>query len=76
MNTGNNLDYWDKEKLILMLQVRHVISIVTSHPYLPFCRHIIPIILDFILIENIFGFYATMLFRFGFSVTCLPPFFL
>ena len=26
-----------------MLQVRQVISLVTSHPYLPFCRHIIPI---------------------------------
>ena len=37
-----------------MLQVRQVISLVTSHPYLPFCRHIIPI-LNFISIENIFG---------------------
>ena len=36
-----------------MLQVRQVISLVTSHPYLPFCRHIIPI-LHFILIENNF----------------------
>ena len=36
-----------------MLQVRQVISLVTSHPYLPFCRHIIPI-LNFISIENIF----------------------
>ena len=34
----------DKGKLILMLQVRQVISLVTSHPYLPFCRHIIPIL--------------------------------
>ena len=31
MYTGNNLDNKDKGKLI------------TSHPYLPFCRHIIPI---------------------------------
>ena len=46
----------DKGKLILMLQVRQVISLVTSHPYLPFCRHIIPI-LNFISIENIFGCY-------------------
>ena len=53
--TGNNLDNYDKE-LILMLQVRQVISLVTSHPYLPFCRHIIPI-LNFISIENIFGCY-------------------
>ena len=30
-----------------MLQVRQVISLVTSHPYLPFCRHIIPIELHF-----------------------------
>ena len=42
------------EKLILILQVRQVISLVTSHPYFPFCRHIIHI-LHFILIENIFG---------------------
>ena len=55
MYTGNNLDNKDKEKLILMLQVRQVISLVTSHPYFPFCRHIIPI-LHFISIENIFGF--------------------
>ena len=34
MYTGNNLDNEDKEKLILMLQVRQVISLVTSHPYL------------------------------------------
>ena len=46
----------DKGKLILMLQVRQLISLVTSHPYLPFCRHIIPI-LNFISIENIFGCY-------------------
>ena len=38
-----------------MLQVRQVISLVTSHPYLPFCRHIIPI-LHFISTENILGF--------------------
>ena len=44
----------DKGKLILMLQVRKVISLVTSHPYLPFCRHIIPI-LNFILIEIFLG---------------------
>ena len=44
----------DKGKLILMLQVRQVISLVTSHPYFPFCRHIIPI-LNFISIENILG---------------------
>ena len=31
MYTGNNLDNVDKEKLILMLQVRQVISLVTSH---------------------------------------------
>ena len=37
----------DKGKLILMLQVRQVISLVTSHPYLPFCRHIIPIAIEF-----------------------------
>ena len=54
MYTGNNLDNYDKGKLILMLQVRQVISLVTSHPYLHFCRHIIPI-LNFISIENIFG---------------------
>ena len=41
---------------LMMLQVRQVISLVTSHPYLPFCRHIIPIF-HFISIENIFGFY-------------------
>ena len=52
--TGNNLDNYDKGKL--MLQVRQVISLVTSHSYLPFCRHIIPI-LNFILIENNFGCY-------------------
>ena len=45
MYTGNNLDNEDKEKLILMLQVRQIIGLVTSHPYLPFCRHIIPIII-------------------------------
>ena len=39
-----------------MLQVRQVISLVTSHPFLPFCKHIIPI-LHFISIENIFWFY-------------------
>ena len=50
--TGNNLDIYDKGKL--MLQVRQVISLVTSHPYLPFCRHIIPI-LNFISIENTLG---------------------
>ena len=33
MYTGNNLDNWDKGKLILMVQVRQVISLVTSHPY-------------------------------------------
>ena len=32
MYTGNNLDNYDKGKLILMLQVRQVISLVTSHP--------------------------------------------
>ena len=53
MYTDNNLV---KEKLILMLQVRQVISLATSHPYLPFCRHII-LILHFISIENIFDFY-------------------
>ena len=53
MYTGNNLDNYDKGKLILMLQVRQIISLETSHPYLPFCRHIIPI-LNFILIDNIF----------------------
>ena len=26
-----------------MFQVRQVISLVTSHPYLPFCKHVIPI---------------------------------
>ena len=52
--TGNNLDNYDKGKL--MLQVRQVISLVTSHPYLPFCRHIIPI-LKLISIENILGCY-------------------
>ena len=41
MYTDNNLDNEDKEKLILMLQVRQVISLVISHPYLPFCRHTI-----------------------------------
>ena len=46
MYIGNNLDNWDKEKLLLMLQVRQVISLVTSYPYLPFCRHIIPIHFD------------------------------
>ena len=50
----HNLDNYDKGKL--MLQVRQVISLVTSHPYLPFCRHIIPI-LNLISIENIFGCY-------------------
>ena len=45
----------DKGKLILMLQVRQVISLVTSHPYLPFCRHIIPI-LNFISIECVISF--------------------
>ena len=49
------MDNQDKEKLILMLQVRQVISLVTSHPYLPFCRHIISI-LHFISIENVLGF--------------------
>ena len=44
MYTGNNLDNYDKGKLILMLQVRQVRSLVTSQPYLPFCRHIIPIL--------------------------------
>ena len=39
-----------------MLQVRQIISLVASHSYLPFCRHIIPI-LNFISIENIFGCY-------------------
>ena len=39
-----------------MLQVRQVISLVTSHPYLPFCRHIIPI-LNFISIKNMYGCY-------------------
>ena len=34
-----------------MLQVRQVLSLVTSHPYLPFCRHIITI-LHFISVEN------------------------
>ena len=29
-----------------MLQVRQIISLVTSHPYLPFSRHIIPILHD------------------------------
>ena len=53
-HTGNNLDNYDKGKL--MLQVRQVISLVTSHPYLPFCRHIIPI-LNLISIENILGCY-------------------
>ena len=38
-----------------MLQVRQVVSLVTSHPYLPFCRHIVPI-LHVISIENIFWF--------------------
>ena len=33
--------------MILMLQVRLVISLVTSHPYLQFCRHIFPIALHF-----------------------------
>ena len=46
---SNNLDNYDKGKL--MLHVRQVISLVTSHPYLPFCRHIIPI-WNFISIEN------------------------
>ena len=54
MYTGNNLDNYDKGKLILMLQVRQIISLVTSHPYLPFCRHIIPI-LNFISIEKFLG---------------------
>ena len=54
MYTGNNLDNYDKGKLILMLQVRQVIRLVTSHPYLPFCRYIIPV-LNFISIENILG---------------------
>ena len=54
MYTGNNLNNYDKGKLILMLQVRQVISLVTSHPYLPFCRHIIPI-LNFISIEIFLG---------------------
>ena len=51
----------DKGKVILMLQVRQVIRLVTSHPYLPFCRHIIPI-LNFISIENIFGCYLIKLY--------------
>ena len=59
MYTGNNLDNLDKEKLILMLQVRQVISLVTSHPYIHFCRHIIPI-LHFVSIENIFEFYLKL----------------
>ena len=54
MYTGNNLDNYDKGKLILMLQVRQVISLVTSHHYLPFCRQIIPI-LNFISIEIFLG---------------------
>ena len=40
--------------MILILHVRQVISLVTSHPYLPFCRHIIPI-LNFISIEIFLG---------------------
>ena len=36
----------------IFLQVRQVISLVTSHPYIPFYRYIIPI-LHFISIENI-----------------------
>ena len=47
-------DNYDKGKLILMLQVRQVISLVTSHPFLPFWRHIIPI-LNFISIEIFLG---------------------
>ena len=39
-----------------MLQVRQVISLVTSHPYLSFCSNIIPT-LNFISLENVFGFY-------------------
>ena len=39
MYTGSNLDNWDKAKLILMSQVRQL-SLVTSHPYFAFCRHI------------------------------------
>ena len=30
--------------------------LVTSHPYLPFCRHIIPT-LHVIFLENVFGLY-------------------
>ena len=52
MYTGNNLDNYNKGKL--MLQVRQVISLVTSHPYLPFGRHIIPI-LNIISIEKFLG---------------------
>ena len=56
MYTGNNLDIDIDVAVILMLQVRQVISLVTLHLYLLFCRHIIPI-LNFISIENIFECY-------------------
>ena len=49
-----------------MLQIRQVLSLETSQLYLPFCRHIIPV-LHFISMKNIFSFYpfhthATILF--------------
>ena len=43
-----------------MLQVRQL-SLETSHPYLPFCRHIIPT-LHFIFLENVLGFISVFLF--------------
>ena len=38
MYTSNNLDNWDKLKLILMLQVRQL-RLVTLHPQLPSLLH-------------------------------------
>ena len=54
MYTGNNLD---KGNLILMLQVRQL-SLVTSHPYLPFCKHIIPT-LHFILLKKCWALFLS-----------------
>ena len=46
--TGNNLDNYDKEKLILMLQVRQLI-LVTSHPS--------TLLFILFFLENVFGLY-------------------
>ena len=54
MYTGNKLDNEDKGKL---LQVRQL-SLVTSHPYFPFCRHIT---LHFMFFRNCFWSYFLLI---------------